>query len=91
MKIEQPFTGYFKISQGFGKNLNPTYKADGLLGHTGLDFAMPNGTPIISPINGTVIAISLDIQKGEGVSVLSDDTFQVNGIDCKFDCIHWHL
>ena len=91
MKLSQPFKNYFPISQGFGMNFNDYYRLDGLKGHTGIDFSMPNGTPIISPVNGTVIAISLDIQKGEGVSILSDDTFQVDGKDCKFDCIHWHL
>ncbi len=89
--LEQPWKGYFPISQNFGQNLNGFYKADGLLGHTGCDFAMPTGTPIISPCNGVVTGLSTDIQKGEGVSVMSDDTFQWNGQSCKLICVMWHM
>ncbi len=89
--LQKPFANEFPISQLFGENKNPFYLQDGLLGHTGIDFAMPTGTHIISPCNGTIIAVSVDIQKGEGVAVLSDDTFKWNGQDCKLDCILWHM
>ncbi|MCK9370999.1 peptidoglycan DD-metalloendopeptidase family protein [Candidatus Dojkabacteria bacterium] len=89
--MKQPFKGYFYISQKFGENKNPSYAKQGLKGHQGIDFAMPIGTPIISPVDGTVVAISLDIDRGEGVSVLSDTIFQWNGQDCQFSCVHWHM
>ncbi len=89
--LQQPFKNYFPISQHFGQNLNAFYKADGLMGHSGIDFAMPIGTQIISPCNGIVTGLSTDIQKGEGVSVMSDDTFQWNGQPCKLICIMWHM
>ena len=91
MKIPQPFSSYYPITQHFGENLATYYIAGGFLGHSGIDFAMPTGTPIISPVNGIVSGLSLDIQKGEGVSIMSDDIFQWNGQDCKLICIHWHL
>ncbi len=89
--LQRPFKGEFAISQKFGENLNGFYRADGLLGHTGIDFPMPNGTPIISPCDGLVIYTSNDIQKGEGVTILSDEIFQCNGQPCKLSCIVWHL
>ena len=90
-KLKQPFTGYYPITQLFGQNLSAYYKADGLLGHQGIDFAMPTGTPIIAPCNGVVFSISTDIKKGEGVTILSDDIFQWNGQPCQFACVHWHM
>ncbi len=86
-----PFNGYYPISQYFGENLNSYYKADGLLGHQGIDFPMPMGTPIYSTVNGTVIAVSRDIQKGEGVAILSSDKFLYKDQECFLDTIYWHL
>lgn len=89
--LQQPFHNFFPITQHFGENLNAFYKNEGLLGHQGVDIAMPTGTPIISPCSGVVSAVSVDIQKGEGVSVISDDIFQWNGQDCKLICVMWHM
>lgn len=91
MKLEQPFKGFYRISQHFGENFNSWYKEDGNLGHNGLDFACPEGTPIISSTNGTVVYISTDIKRGEGVSIISDDIFQWKGQNCVFSCSYWHL
>lgn len=91
MTLEKPFIGDFKLGQHFGENFNSYYQSEGLLGHAGLDFPMPNGTPIIAACDGTVVYVSKDINKGEGVSIRSKDTFQSNGLDCKFSCIYWHL
>lgn len=91
MKIFKPFVGNFPISQRFGENQNPFYAGEGLKGHQGIDIAMPNGTPIISAVNGTVVAISKDIQKGEGVAILSSDRFDYKGQECLLDTIYWHL
>ena len=89
--MKQPFKNYYPISQRFGQNLNGYYKADGLKGHQGIDFAMPTGTPIYAIFTGTVSGVSTDIQKGEGVSIMSDDVFQWNGKPCKFICVCWHF
>lgn len=89
--LKKPFSGNYTITQKFGENLNSFYKAEGLKGHQGIDFNCPMGTPILSPCDGTVIFISTDIVKGEGVTVLSDQIFKFNGQDCHLSCVHWHL
>lgn len=91
MKLTQPFKNYFPISQRFGQNLNASYQKDGLLGHKGIDLPMPVGTPLFSPCNGQVISVSTNIQKGEGVSILTDDLFDYNGQPCKLICVLWHM
>lgn len=44
-----------RISQGFGEN-PAVYKQFGLVGHNGIDFAIPIGTHIYSPIAGKITA-----------------------------------
>ncbi len=87
----KPFIGDFKPGQLFGQNFNNYYQSEGLKGHAGIDFPMPNGTPILAACAGTVIYISKDIKKGEGVSIRSDETFMAGGQPCKMSCIYWHL
>jgi len=41
------FEGDFPLSQAFGVNKN-AYKKFGLLGHNGIDYAIPNGTKLLS-------------------------------------------
>ena len=89
--LQLPFKGKYRISQLFGENLNAFYKADGLKGHTGIDFACPIGIPILSACDGEVIYTQLDIQKGIGVSILSSDIFQYKGQPCRLTTIYWHL
>jgi murein DD-endopeptidase MepM/ murein hydrolase activator NlpD len=57
--MRKPFNGDFRISQEFGKNLE-MYKKFGYLGHNGIDWACPIGTPILAPHDGTVKEIALD-------------------------------
>ncbi len=90
-KLAKPFVGNFTPSQLFGQNFNDYYKAEGLLGHQGIDFPMPNGTPIISAVNGKVVAVTRDIAKGEGVAIISSDRFDYKGQECLLDTIYWHL
>src|SRR5579885_3639114 len=90
-KLEQPFIGYYPITQKFGENLNNFYAEQGLLGHEGIDFGLPMGTPILSACSGKVIVISTDIHRGEGVTVQSDNTFDWNGQQVYFDVTYWHM
>ncbi len=91
MKLQKPFIGDFPITQHFGQNLNGFYAAEGLKGHQGIDFAMPNGTPVLAAADGLVIYVSTDIQKGEGVTIMSDAIFDYNGLACKLSIVVWHL
>ncbi len=91
MRLSKPFIGNFPISQRFGQNLNNYYALEGLKGHQGIDFAMSIGNPVISAVNGTVVAISKDIQRGEGVSIMSSDKFEFKGQECFLITVYWHL
>lgn len=91
MKLQKPFAGAQKPSQGFGENKVAYYKADGQKGHSGIDWGMPIGTPIYSSCDGKVILISEDVNRGVGVAVLSDEIFKYNGRDCKLRVLYWHL
>lgn len=51
-----PFDGEYAVSQGFGAR-HPRYTALGLLGHNGVDFALPLGTEVLAPDDGEVIEV----------------------------------
>lgn len=51
--IKKPFEGNFGITQKFGENPN-WYTANGYAGHFGIDYATPNGTPILACDDGEV-------------------------------------
>lgn len=48
-----PYDGSYTITQRFGEN-PASYAKFGLKGHNGLDFGIPNGTPILAPFSGVV-------------------------------------
>lgn len=48
-----PFNGNFPQTQGFGVNPE-NYKKYGLLGHNGLDYGLPSGTPVVAPHKGFI-------------------------------------
>ena len=51
-----PFKGWYRITQFFG---NTSYASGGAYngrGHSGVDFATPMGTPILSPMDGVITA-----------------------------------
>lgn len=60
LKLQLPFTGTYPISQGFGSELTDVpliefYAHFGMLGHDGLDFALPEGTSIYAVDDGIVL------------------------------------
>lgn len=58
-QLSDLFVGNYKISQKFGIN-KAFYSKYGLAGHDGVDFATPVGTPLLSPMDGLVIAAKKD-------------------------------
>ena len=82
------------MTQGFGQNFNDFYKKEGKKGHGGVDWAMPNGTPIIAPCDGEVIFTSdpeSSKRTGWGVTILSYEVFKYKDKDVRLSCLHAHL
>ena len=52
--MKKPFLGDFPISQKYGEN-PAVYAKFSLAGHEGVDWACPNGTPILASDNGTIV------------------------------------
>jgi murein DD-endopeptidase MepM/ murein hydrolase activator NlpD/methionine-rich copper-binding protein CopC len=60
--LPMPFSGDYVITQGFGEasteaDLKEDYKKMGLTGHDGIDFAVPENTPILAVDDGLVIPV----------------------------------
>ena len=55
VQYRQPFRGEYPISQGYGVTTGTDPK-----GHTGIDYACPEGTPILASADGTVMAAGWD-------------------------------
>jgi bacterioferritin (cytochrome b1) len=49
----------YRISQLFGENYD-IYKRFNLAGHNGIDYALPVGTQLVSPIEGVVVEVDYD-------------------------------
>ena len=74
LHLAMPFTGNFAVTQGFGEQLtDPTekqkYSLYHVLGHDGIDFALPMGTPVLSADNGTVVMAQANGDYGTTVVV----------------------
>lgn len=54
-----------RISQNFGEN-PAMYKQFGLKGHNGVDFGIPEGTPLFAPFEGIVHHVGNEGDKGYG-------------------------
>jgi murein DD-endopeptidase MepM/ murein hydrolase activator NlpD len=58
--LKLPFSGVHPVTLGFGSELlepkqKELYHAFGLLGHDGIDFDLPDGTPVFAADRGTVV------------------------------------
>jgi murein DD-endopeptidase MepM/ murein hydrolase activator NlpD len=60
--MQKPFAGSFPITQNFN---DPRYRASylkfGILGHNGIDYGTPTGTPISTPHSGKIIEATNDV------------------------------
>jgi len=81
-----PFNGSYKTTQSFNDGCcRASYARFGMTGHNGIDYGLPCGTPIVSPINGSVYYF-WDPQgygnavyiRGEGVEVVLAHLSQVD-------------
>ena len=60
ISLHMPFAGNYPITQRFGEALTDPlllkeYRHFGVVGHDGVDFGLPKGTPILAADSGTVI------------------------------------
>lgn len=81
MKIKTPVP--HQISQLFGKSTMKWYTDMGMKGHNGIDFACPNGTPILSCLDGFVEYVGQDSAGGIGVYVIHPKE--------GLKSIYWHM
>jgi murein DD-endopeptidase MepM/ murein hydrolase activator NlpD len=77
MKLQYPYSKFVK-TQGFGQNATSTYKASGLLGHTGLDTSAGFSAKIYACIGGYVHEVSNkenpNPERGRAVKVLYEES-----------------
>lgn len=52
--MRKPFNGEFRLTQKFGEN-PAYYKQFGFAGHEGVDWGLPDGTPVTACARGTVV------------------------------------
>ncbi len=62
--MNKPFKGEFRLTQEWGNKLEingvDIYGEYGLLGHNGIDWGLPNGTPIHAPHSGKILERAYD-------------------------------
>jgi len=79
------------ITQEFGKNLVPNYKAMGLRGHPGVDCAGIEGQEIFAASDGKVVFAGADEGGGCGVVIRTEDEREINGESAYIKHIYWHI
>lgn len=61
-------------------------------GHTGIDLVAPRGKqPVCCPVNGTVIEVCTEVERGLGVGVVTDEQYLIEG-GLNYQKVRmWHL
>lgn len=62
-----PLASYTRISDDFGKRIDPVYKIESM--HNGVDFAAPKGTAIYAAYDGVVVAAAYHYSMGNYVMI----------------------
>lgn len=67
------FKGTFAVSQRYGANPK-SYPMFKLPGHEGVDWALPNGTPVLAPFNGVILRDNIADKDYGNFTVIWDPT-----------------
>ncbi len=89
LKLENPLSSIL-ITQKFGDNATPVYGQQGLIGHNGIDYRAPHGTPVLAAHDGTAY-YQIDGNGGHGVVIITDKQYDYGGEQAYFKTIYWHL
>ena len=79
------------INQRFGENATDVYKSLGMVGHNGIDFHAPTGTPILAAHNGTVVFAGLDGSNGNLVVIKTDEQYDYLEGRAYYKTLYGHL
>lgn len=79
------------VNQTFGVN-GAYYQANGIniQGHNGLDLQAYHGQPVYAAHDGLAF-YEVDAQGGNGVVIVTNQTYDYNGGQSYFKSIYWHL
>lgn len=68
------------------------YPLLGMKGHTGADLKASHGQPIYyAGPPGTVQEVQTEVERGLGVGIITDDVFDINGLEAHAKTRYWHL
>lgn len=92
VRISQPLKNA-RLTQGFGPGSGRTqnwYKSFGWLGHNGMDFGVPKGTPVYAVFPGKVV--STYTSSGGGKTILYESDWMTHkGVEFKLRFFYGHL
>ncbi len=88
----KPPTVPFIITQRFGEN-GEYYRRNGInvAGHNGLDLQTGHGQPVYASHDGTAYYTDNDGMEGDGVVVVSNEKYEIDGTESLVKTIFWHL
>ena len=79
------------ITQKYGENAIPLYKDLKMVGHNGLDFYAPDGTPVLASHGGVVTYVGLDGANGNLVVVKTTEQFEYLSGKSYYKTLYGHL
>lgn len=90
LKLEFPLKNIV-YTQRFGKNGYDVYATLGLVGHNGIDFRAPDGTPVMAAHDGRVVYAGYDGAGGLTIVIRTEQEYEYNGGMSFFKTIYCHL